>query len=65
MTVCILSIFLMIINGLLSIIVSYRQKRRKQGVLPQNKLEVWIDQKYTDAYLKKVYANSVDIKLKL
>lgn len=59
------AIILMIINGLLSIIVSLRQKNRRKGIIPQNKLEVWIDKKYTDEYLKKVYANAVDIKPKL
>jgi hypothetical protein len=36
-----------------------RQKRRRDGYLAKNKFEVWLDNKYPDKFLKKIYANSM------
>lgn len=49
----------MIYNIIISILASYRQKLRRSNIQPKNKFEIWLDKKYTDEYLKKVYANAV------
>lgn len=56
--ITILFLFFMIYNCIISILASYRQKMRKKKVRAKNKLEAWIDQKYNDEFMKKVYANA-------
>ena len=48
----------MLYDIMISIIASFRQKMRRKGVEPKNKVEELIDKKYTDEYMKKVYANA-------
>lgn len=50
-------------NCLISIIASYRQKQRRNGIAATNKVEVWLDEKYTDEYLEKIYANAKVVDL--
>ena len=60
--VTILSLIYMIFDIFLSVVATYRQKLRRQGIKAKNKFDIFIDRKYNDDYLKKVYANSVVIK---
>lgn len=53
-----LFLFFMIYNCVISVLASYRQKMRKNGVKAKNKLECWFDKKFDDEYLKKVYTNA-------
>ena len=48
----------MIYNCFISFVATYRQKQRRNGIEAKNRFEVWLDKKYTDDYLKKVYANA-------
>lgn len=48
----------MIYNMFISLVATMRQKMRREGIVAKNKFEIWLDKKYTDEYLKKVYANS-------
>lgn len=48
----------MFYNCFISFVATYRQRQRKNGVKAKNRFEVWLDKKYTDNYLKKVYANA-------
>lgn len=57
------SIFLLF-DIIISILATSRQKSRREGKKPINKLEVWLDKKYNDEYLKKVYANSIVVEKK-
>lgn len=56
--ITILFLGFMIYNCVISILASYRQKMRKRKVKAKNKFEKWLDKKYNDEYMKKVYANA-------
>lgn len=43
----------------ISTLACYRQRQRVIGVLPQNKFEVFLDEKYPDEKLKKIYTNII------
>lgn len=45
----------MLYNVVISFIVGVRQKSRREGILPKNNLEIWIDNKYNDQYIAKVF----------
>lgn len=46
-------------NIFISLVAMIRQKKRRNKVAAQNKFEIWLDKKYPDDFLKKIYANSV------
>ena len=46
-------------NIFISLVAMIRQKKRRNKVAAQNKFEIWLDIKYSDDFLKKIYANSV------
>ena len=48
----------MIINIIISCMAGSRQKRRRKGIKAKNRLEIWIDNKYTDEYMAKIYPNA-------
>ncbi len=52
----ILSVF-MLINMLLSVMALERQSRRRKGILPTNRVELFLDKHYPDDLLKEIYAN--------
>ncbi len=52
----------MVYNAFISFVAGYRQKERRAGKMPRNKFEIWLDNKYTDEYLKKIYANAVVVE---
>lgn len=52
----ILCIF-MIFNFLISYLVGIRQKKRRKQIKAKNKFEVWIDNNFTDEYMRKIYPN--------
>ena len=54
-------IFFMIYDIVISFVATYRQKKRINGVEAKNKFERYIDKKYNDSYLEKIYANAVRI----
>ena len=52
----------MVYNCYISIVASYRQKLRRNGIKPKNKYEEWLDKKYNDEFLIKIYTNAKVIK---
>lgn len=56
--VTIIAFILMLYNCYISIIASYRQKLRRRGIKPRNQYELWLDKKYNDEVLEKIYANA-------
>lgn len=56
--ITILSLIFMLYDCYISAIASYRQKLRRKGIKPQNKYELWLDTKYSDEILEKIYANA-------
>ncbi len=46
---------------IISLIVTYRQKLRRKGIKAKNKIEMFIDKKYNDEFLKTIFANSVEV----
>lgn len=56
----ILCIF-MVYNFLISWIVGIRQKYRRRGRVAKNRLEIWIDDKYSDEYMSKVFPDVIFI----
>ena len=48
----------MIYNCYISFVASYRQKLRRKGIKPKNRYEKWLDKKYDDKKMKKIYANA-------
>lgn len=57
--VSILAMILMMYNIIISIVASYRQRMRRNGKIANNKLDKWLDEKYNDEYMKRIYANAV------
>lgn len=55
-------IIFMSYNIFISIVAMMRQKRRRKGFVAKSKFERWLDVKYNDNYLKRVYANSIVVK---
>ena len=62
--ISIICIILMLYNCFISFVASYRQKKRRKGIEPRNNCEKWLDKKYTDEYLKKVYTNATFIEIR-
>lgn len=61
------SVFLflfMIYNFIISFIVGVRQKERREGVVAKNRLEIWIDNKYSDKRMAKVFPNLIHVSNK-
>ena len=56
--VTLITFIFMTYNCYISIVASYRQKLRRNGIGPKNRYEVWLDNKYSDERLLKVYANA-------
>lgn len=56
--ITIMCVILMFYNCYISFIASYRQKLRRKGLKPRNKYEEWIDKKYNDQTMKKIYTNA-------
>lgn len=56
--ITLLSLIFMIYNCYISVVASYRQKLRRRGLKPRNKYEEWIDKRYNDSKMKKIYANA-------
>lgn len=63
--ITLIAFILLIFDITISILAAARQKTRRRGKEATNKLEVWLDKKYNDKYLKKIYANSVSIDNKI
>lgn len=57
--VTIIGVVFMIYNIFISCAASYRQKLRRDGKKAHTGFGKWLDVKYNDEYLKKVYANAV------
>lgn len=45
-------------------VACYRQKERIEGVLPENKLEVFMDTYFTDEYLGRIFTNARFVEVK-
>ena len=58
---CLFIIF-MIYDILISFFATYRQKKRNKGVQARNNIEKYLDNRYDDSYLNKIYANAVRIE---
>jgi len=52
----------MIFDILISAAAVYRQGVRRENIPPRNSIEVFLDQHYTDTYLKKIYPNMQSVK---
>lgn len=52
---------LMFFNITISSLAAIRQKYRNENVEPQNKLEEFLDEKYPDEYMDKVFANKKQV----
>lgn len=55
--VILLLVFIM--DSVISIMALYRQKKRREGYTAKNKLEVFLDKRYNDKRLNRIYNNSV------
>jgi len=60
--ISILLIIFVLYDIIISVIASYRQKLRRKGIKANNKIEFWLDKKYNDEYLKKIYANAIFVQ---
>lgn len=60
--ITIFAFIFMFLNCLISFFATYRQRKRRDGIDAKNSLEEWLDNRYTDEYLKKIYANAVIVK---
>lgn len=47
----------MIANSTITGLAAYRQKERRMGVAPSNRIEIFLDEHYTDELLKEVFPN--------
>ncbi len=54
-------IIFIIIDCTISIAASHRQWERKEGIKPNNQIEIFIDEKYPDERLDKIYENKKDV----
>ena len=52
---------LMFFNITISSLAAIRQKYRNENIEPQNKLEEFLDEKYPDEYMNKVFANKKQV----
>lgn len=52
---------LMFFNITISSLAAIRQKYRNENIKPQNKLEEFLDEKYPDEYMDKVFANKKQV----
>lgn len=59
-TTVLLLVFI-IVDAVISISASIRQYERKQGISPNNKIEVFLDEKYPDERLDKIFENKKDV----
>lgn len=59
--ITIISLIFMLYNLFISFVSVYRWKLRRKGIKAKNRYELWLDKKYNDEMLKKIYANSVVI----
>lgn len=57
----ILMLSFMLYDFIISSIAVYRMKERKRNIKRNNKFFKYIDNKYTDKYLKRVYPNMIDV----
>lgn len=48
----------MIYNTIISCLAGSRRKQRRNGVAARNKVELWIDNKYTEEFMRRIYPNS-------
>lgn len=59
-------VFILFVMFVLDVLISglacYRQKQRRDGILAKNKLDLYLDTRYSDKRLYKIYNNSVYVK---
>ena len=55
----ILLLIVFIMESIISVMALYRQKKRREGYKAKNKLEVFLDERYSDKRLNRIYNNSV------
>lgn len=55
----ILLLIVFIMDSVISVMALYRQKKRREGYKAKNKLEVFLDERYNDKRLNRIYNNSV------
>ncbi len=64
LTITFLLLIIFIIDTFLSLVACLRQTKRREKIPAQNKFEKWLDKKYPDEILDKIYNNSVCVKSK-
>ena len=47
----------LVYDGGLSVLALNRQNQRHEGIVAETKLQIYLDENFTDEYLKKVYPN--------
>ena len=53
--------FYMSYNIIISAMASYRQRNRREGKIANNVLDNWLDKKYNDQVLAKIYVNAKEV----
>ncbi len=53
-----------VIDCTISALACYRQKERRENLVPSNKIEILLDKHYPDEYLDKIYNNAKVVKIK-
>jgi len=53
-----------VVDCTISGLACYRQKERRENLVPSNKIEVLLDKHYPDEYLDKIYNNAKVVKIK-
>lgn len=59
--ITIISLIFMLYDLFISFVSVYRWKLRRRGIKARNRYELWLDKKFNDEKLKKIYVNSVVI----
>ena len=53
-----------VVDCTLSALACYRQKERRENLMPSNKIEILLDKHYPDEYLNRIYNNAKVVKIK-
>ena len=53
---------LMIFNISISSMAALRQKYRNENIMPQNKIDEFLDANYPDEYMDKIFANKKNVR---
>ena len=60
--ITIILFILVLYDCFISIVASYRQRKRRENIKANNKFEEWLDKIYNDKRLEKIFANAKYIR---